>query len=61
MPLSNKKRVKRLLTDVQKRWILQNHKILPVEQIAEVLNITVKQAKGQCDKIYCSYFSRKVA
>jgi hypothetical protein len=53
------KRGKRLLTDDQKRWILQNHKILSVEQLAEVLGITTKQAMGQCDKIYCSYFSRK--
>ena len=49
-----KKRGKRLLTDDQKRWILQNHKILPVEQMAEVLNIKVSQAISQC-----SYFSRK--
>jgi len=56
-----RKRVKRLLTDSQKRWLKANHEILPVEKLAEVLGIDVDQAKGQCDKIYCSYFSRKVA
>jgi hypothetical protein len=59
--LSTRVRVKRLLTDDQKRWLKNNSRILPVEQLASVLGITVDQAKGQCDKIYCGYFSRKGA
>lgn len=59
MQLSTRKRAKRLITDDQKRWLKQNHKILPVEKLAEKLGITTKQAMGQCGKIPCSYFSRK--
>lgn len=59
--LPNKRRTKRLLNDDQKRWIKNNHKILSVEQMAEVLGITTEQTMGQCHKLYCSYFSRKGA
>ena len=49
------------MTDDQKRWLKANSKILPVEQLAEVLSITPSQAMGQCGKVGCSYFSREVA
>ena len=61
MNLSTRTRTKRLLTDDQKRWLKANSKILPVEQLAEVLSITPSQAMGQCGKVGCSYFSREVA
>jgi hypothetical protein len=61
MQISTEKRGKRLLTDDQKRWILKNHKILSVEQMAEVLNIKVSQAITQCTHMPCSYFSEKAA
>ena len=61
MQLSTRTRTKRLLTDDQRRWLKANSKILPVEQLAEVLGITVSQAMGQCGKVGCSYFSREVA
>jgi hypothetical protein len=61
MKLSTRRRVKRLLTDEQKRWIKANSKTLSVEEMAIKLGITTKQTIDQCGKIYCSYFRKETA
>lgn len=43
--------------DTERRFLLDNHKTMPLGELAAALNKTEKQIINQCSRQQCSYFS----
>lgn len=56
-PRVNKKVKKLLWSDDEKMFLLKNSKIIPIQEIAEILKRDIESIRKQCFRIGCGYFS----
>ena len=50
--------MKLMWTEDEKRYVLKNHKTVSLEDMADHLSKSEKAVKSQCNRMYCSYFTK---